>query len=33
MPAAVLRPPPVGNVRQNASAETDKSRGTRTETR
>src|SRR5580698_3029452 len=33
IPAAVRRPPPVGKVRQNASAETDESRGTRTDTR
>src|SRR5262245_36627825 len=32
-PAAVRRPPPVGNLRQNASAETENSLGTRTETR
>src|SRR4029434_8130803 len=33
IPAAVFRPPPVGNLRQNASAETENSFGTRTETR
>src|SRR5215475_10908030 len=33
IPAAVRRPPPVGKVRQNASAEIDDSRGTRIDTR